>query len=68
MDPEVEYAARLQRVIDCLVESGADEILSEGDEIVLRVGEESVVVSRFNGRLSVRILDESRPEPARFRE
>ncbi len=59
MDTEQEYGVRLQNIIDSLIASGADKFLGEGDEIVLRFGDESVVVSRLRGRLSVRVLDVS---------
>ncbi|MHA1772403.1 MAG: hypothetical protein ACTSYL_11995 [Candidatus Thorarchaeota archaeon] len=57
MNPDNDYGTRLQNILDTVLASGADQILSEGDELVMDIDDESVVISRINGRISVRILE-----------
>ncbi|MCF2136287.1 MAG: hypothetical protein K9W43_03520 [Candidatus Thorarchaeota archaeon] len=56
MNPDNDYGTRLQNILDTVIASGADQILSDGDELVMDVDDESIVISRINGRISVRIL------------
>ena len=56
MNPDNDYGTRLQNILDTVIASGADQILSDGDELVMDVDDESIVISRVKGRISVRIL------------
>ncbi len=61
MDAENDYGLRLQSILDKVISSGADKILADGDEIVLDIDNEAVIISRIRGKLSVRIVDQDSP-------
>jgi len=61
MNSELRYGQSLQELLDKVMASGIDRILTDGEEIIMDINDESVIISRVDGRLSVRIVDSHSP-------